>query len=565
MKFEVFRKITLCGFIVVLIFSGIPIFAESDVEAPYELPTMTADEEIRSHKGYDIPEKAEEKIAELTVTSTEAVSYGLEHSKVLETLDKKISLATITLIMTSDNRTEIKEAQNTIDDAKEIIHENNVKLAQAQSELNQAQAALDAGVTPVTLPLVDGNGTPLVDAQGNPIVLTPGSHIRTSLGTLPSPALAPAMADALAAGIITKIQSSLDTKQAQIDANTTALVSASTTLDLKEKEFKSVLSNVSDSLGMKLQNSSNVQFTADEASDLMLTMAGVNLDVTRYAKRIYKNQIAMLIQKDYHDALLASKTLDLKKTAEERGKTQYDLIELSYQNGMKSKQDLLLSKMYYDSTRIATRVAEADYTNCLTTLKKDMNLNLDCALTLVEPTVSLSNPISLEEALISGTTNRIEIQKCLGQLQIMKLNYALLEKRPASIKDTNAETEAHFQMEEAELNLDITKNTVASEIRQSYENLMSMQEAMLYTDELVAEAKEVVEISKLKYEQGFGADNALLQSLNLEASSGTIIELIAAEEKLSEIEENVAKIRYNYIMAKIKYYNDAALLNVLED
>ena len=563
MKFEVIRKIALCSAITLLISSGIPIYAESTVEAPYELPERTAEEEMRIYKGFDVPEKVEEEITEMTATCAEAVSYGLEHSIMLETLEKKISLATITMIMTNDNQSEIKDAEEQLNIAKDILNESSTKLSLAQTELNQAKTALKAGLTPVSLPLVDVVGTPLVDAQGNPIVLAPGTPIRTSLSTLPSPALAPSMVDALADAIISNIQSSLDSKQAQIDSNTVALVSASDTLDLKEKEFNSVLSDVSNSLDMKLQNTSNVQFTATEASDLMLTMAGVNLDVTRYAKRIYKNQIAMLIQKDYYDALLAAKTLDLKKIAEERGQTQYNLVNLSYQNGMKSKQDLLLSKMYYDSTQIATRVAEADYTNAMTTLKKDMNLNLNCTLTLIEPTMPSLEIVDLEDALTSGLTNRIEIQKCLGQLQIMKLNYAILEKRPTNLEKPKAETEARLQMEEAELQLNITKNTVASEIHQSYENLMAMQDALSYTDGLVEDAKKVVEISKLKYEQGFGADNALLQSLNLEASSGTIVELIAAEEKLSEVEENASKIRYNYIMAKIKYYNDAALLDAL--
>lgn len=565
MKFKISRKIVLCSAITLLISSCVPIYADSTVEAPYELPERTTEEELQINKGIEIPKKVEEEITELTATCAEAVAFGLEHSIMLETLEKKISLATLTLIMTNDNRAQIRNAQDQIDAAKGVLAENSTKLNQAQTELNQAKNALKAGLTPVSLPLVDVSGKPLVDAQGNPIVLKPGMPIRASLGTLPSPALAPAMADVLANGIIANIQSSLDSKQAQIDSNAVALVSASETLDLKEKEFKSVISDVSDNLDMKLQNSSNVEFTADEAGDLMVTMSGVNLDITRYAKRIYRNQIAMLIQKDYHDALLASKTLALKKIAEERGQTQYNLVNLSYQNGMKSKQDLLLSKMYYDSTQIATRVAEADYTNAMTTLKKDMNLNLDCTLTLVEPTISSLDIVGLKDALNSGMTNRIEIQKCLGKLEIMKLNYALLEKRPNNLAKPNAETEARIQLEEVELELDIIKDTVASEIRQSYENLMAMQDAQSYTEGLLADAKEVVEISKLKYEQGFGADNALLQSLNLEASSGTIVELIAAEEKLSEIEESASKIRYNYIMARIKYYNDAALLSALEN
>lgn len=561
-----FSKIALCSTVTVLLSTCLPGFAESDVNAPYSLPSYTVEEALNSANGIIVEEsKSEAPVKKITLTSNEAVQYGLEHSDTLKTLDKKLDLATITLIMTNENKSEIQDAQEKIDAAQEVLYSNNLLLSQAQTDLNNAQTALNAGLTPIDLPLVDAIGAPLVDVNGNPITITKGTHIRTALGTLPSPALPSPLADALAAGTIASIQATLDGKQAEINSKSAALQSASETLSLKEKEFNSVLSDVSDSLGMKLQNSSNVVFTADEASDLMVTMAGVNLDITRYAKRIYRNQIAMLIQKEYNDALLADKKVLLKQKAEQRGKVQYDLTKLSYDNGMKSNQDLLLSKMYYNSTQIATRVALSEYKNAMYQLKKELGLNYDCELTLVEPVLSSNEVVSLEEALKSGTTNRIEIQKCLGQLQITKLNFSLLEKRPSNLSDGNAAMEARLQMEQAELALNITKDQVTSEICQSYENLMAMQDGLVYAEDLIKDATDAVSIAKLKYEQGFGADNALLQSLNIESSSGTIVELIATEEKLLEIEEKVATLKYNYIMAKIKYYNDAALLSVLEN
>ena len=60
--------------------------------------------------------------------------------------------------------------------------------------------------------------------------------------------------------------------------------------------------------------------------------------------------------------------------------------------------------------------------------------------------------------------------------------------------------------------------------------------------ELINNAEEVVRIARLKYEQGFGAENALLKQLNLQESSGTMAELIAAQEKLAEVEAQVAQI-----------------------
>lgn len=78
--------------------------------------------------------------------------------------------------------------------------------------------------------------------------------------------------------------------------------------------------------------------------------------------------------------------------------------------------------------------------------------------------------------------------------------------------------------------------------------------------DLIKDAEEVVSIAQLKYDQGFGAENSLLKQMNLETSSGTMIELIAAQENLANIESKVAQIRYNHTMAKVKYLNDAGIL-----
>jgi len=292
----------------------------------------------------------------------------------------------------------------------------------------------------------------------------------------------------------------------------------------------------------------------------MVTMAGVNLDVTRYAKEIYKNQIAMLIQKNYYDALYAEKIYFLKKTAMERGLKQYDMAKLSYENGMKAKDDMLLGKMYYDGTVIALNLAEANYKNALYELKKNMNLDMNTEITLTDSMQKDVTAESLEEGLKSGLTNRIEIQQILGQLTIYQLNEELLNSRAEYRNNSRALTEARLLKKGAEIELERTKTNLKSEISQSYETMVAAGKMLESSGELINNAEEVVRIARLKYEQGFGAENALLKQLNLQESSGTMAELIAAQEKLAEVEAQVAQIRYSYTMARIKYKNDSGIL-----
>jgi len=259
------------------------------------------------------------------------------------------------------------------------------------------------------------------------------------------------IAETVVPQVVEKAQSQLGLKQDSIDEGRMAINEAEKTLKLKQEQFNGVMKDTSEKVGTKIDFNTVISLDANDAGKLMVTVAGVNLDVTRYAKEIYKNQIAMLIQKNYYDALHAEKIYFLKKTAMERGLRQYDMVKLSYENGMKAKDDLLLGKMYYDSTIIALNLAEANYKNALYELKKNMNLDMDTEITLTDSMQKDVTVESLEEGLKSGLTNRIEIQQLLGQLKIYELNEELLNSRAEYKSNRRAINEARLLKKEPRL------------------------------------------------------------------------------------------------------------------
>ncbi|HAQ40997.1 MAG TPA: hypothetical protein DCM73_09300 [Clostridiales bacterium] len=526
------------------------------VTAPYKLPDETDDKSADkskdkdSDKTSDEEETAEQKPKEvMNLTAESAVKYGLEHNKSLEILDNKIKIAMITSQNASKNSRDLKDAKNALNDASNELYDKRKQLDEAQDGLDQAGKLLDAGRAPQSVPFKD--------AGGSPIVIPAGADIASELVKNGYP---PEMAPGIASEIISQIRGGLSGSQGSIDEAGIAISEAQKTLDLKREQFKDVLKDTSEKLDVKMDYGSFVTLDANDASKLMITMAGVNLDVTRYAKEIYKNQIAMLISKNYYDALHTQKILELKKIARDRGEKQYNVVKLSYDNGMKSKDDMLLSKMYYDGTIVEYNLAEANYKNVVTVLKENMNLDMDTEITLADSMLNDVTEEKLEEGIKSGLTNRLEIQQTLGQLAIYQLNEKLLNSRAEYKSSARAAREAKLLREGAELQLDQVKTKVRSEVSQSYESMVAVGKMLEASKDLVSNAEEVVRIANLKYEQGFGVENSLLKQMNLEQSSGTMIELIAAQEKLAEVEAQVAQIRYNYTMAKIKYQNDAGIL-----
>lgn len=502
------------------------------VLAPYALPSNSDNEKLE--KPVDTSNNGNVKKI-LNLTAESAVTYGFENNTSIEILENKIQIANIASQNANSNANDLKDAKKLLKDAKNELFDKTRQLEAVNNLLNNGKAP---------------SAIPYVDTSGNSIIIAAGSNIKE---ILIENGYSDAVAEAKASAIIKKYQTSLSESSA-------AIIEAETTLDLKQEEFKAILKDASETLDTKINYGSIVGLDADDASKLMITMAGVNLNVTRYAKGIYRNQIAMLIQKNYYDALYAEKIFKLKKIAKERGEKQYNIVKLSYENGMKAKDDLLLSKMYYDGTIISCSLAEANYKNAIFELKENMNLDMNTEITLEDSMLKDVTEESLEDGLKTGLTNRIEIQQTLGQLMIYELNEDILNSRAEYKAHSKGIKEAKLLREGAQLQLDKIKTTVKSEINQSYETMVATGKMLEASNELVKNAEEVVRIANLKYEQGFGAENALLKEMNLQESSGTIVELIAAQEKLSEVEAQVAQIRYSYTMAKIKYQNDAGIL-----
>ena len=536
-----FKKVIAYICVVAISISVInPVYAETEND---ELLNSKDDE--TSQETVDLEEKETEE-EPLKLTAESAVEYGLEHNKTIEILENKIQIALISSKNAKTNSSDLSDAKELLRDAENELFDSKKALEAGKEDFEKAVSALKMGIAPMNLSAKDSEGEAFVIKAGSSILQAFMQNGFTETEA------AKEMSDL----INDFVSSSQDT----YNYSSAALEAAETEFEIKEEEFKAILEDTSETIDTKINYGSVIDLDADDAGELMIKMAGVNLDVTKYAKDIYKNQIAMLIQKNYYDALYAGKVYDLKKVAMERGEKQYNTIKLSYENGMKAKDDLLLSKMYYDSTIISCRLAEADYKNSLYELKENMNLDMNQEIILDDSILKEVTEENLEEGLKSGLTNRIEIRQSLGQLVIYELNEEILNSRAEYKPYTKGLKEAELLREGAELELDKTKTSIKSEINQSYETMVATGEMLEAANELIANAEEVVNIAKLKYEQGFGAENSLLKQMNLQESSGTIIELIAAQENLAEVESQVAQIRYSYTMAKIKYLNDSGIL-----
>lgn len=435
------------------------------------------------------------------LTIADAVYIGLENSVILDQVENQIKISQL--------------SQDKANHVSRKLKRGDRDLRDGSKELNQAESAYEAGFVPqdITLP----NGT--VIKQG------------TNIDSLPTE---------LQGGIKEGIESSLGTARDQLDRGNLSMLNG--------------LQDAGANISTKLDIASLEALGLDGTRDVLTVMADINLEVTQASFDIYKNNIALLIQKNYYDVLQAKRLIEVREKAMERGKKQYEFAKLGYEEGLKSKDDMLMANTYYNSTKILYEKAVGEYDKALLELRKNMNVGYDVQLDLEDVLVEEIEDVDLEEGLLEGMKKRIEIKKSLGEVVVYNTN--LDEVKTLYSPNTFQYKETELQRDKAVIGYEQAKIEVESSVRQSYGDVMNVAKMLEATKGMKEEAEENLEIARLKYEEGFGISNSLLTSLNLEDSSGTILEVLAAEEKLAEVEENIIKIIYNYNLARMKYYND---------
>jgi len=450
------------------------------------------------------PIQAQEAGEIKSYTIEEAIKTGLENSITLKQIKNQIDISEL-----ADKKAKYNKKK--LDDASE-------KISKAKDSINEAEKLLDENVLPVDVTL-PGLGT-------------------ISKGTdLDDLNLDEATKSAIKSGVRQKLEES------------------SNMLDSGENKLEEALKEAGVTLGDKLNFSDLGSLTVKDTGDLMTTMTGIQSELTKASYDIYKSQIAMLIQKSYYDALKAEKMLEVKKKAMERGERQYNFTKEGYEKGMKAKDDVLLANIYYIGTKLEYQKAEGEYKNALIELKKNMNIPLDTEIKLEDVIIEDVIEENLEEGLASGLKNRLEIKKAVGEFTIYQLNFNITKRKYPKI--TFQYKEAELLKEKAAQALEAVSLEVESSIRQSFENMNTAGQMLKEAKLMVEQAQESLEIAEYKYKEGFAIeDNPLLKKLNIEASAGTIVEVLAAEENLSQIEQNVVEIAYSYNLARVKYLND---------
>lgn len=466
-----------------------------------------------------------EEAKSMTLTLDEAVKTGIQNSLTMEKVNNQAKIASLVKTNAESNKTDINDADWDLTDAEYRLDDGRDKIYSSLDQLDSAQALLDSGYSPIAIPAYG-------ISKGDPVT---------------NPA------------IIAAIQSQLDANRKTLNSSLKKLDESSQEYLSGKSDYNKVMQFAMTNIANKLGSSTITSLDSDSLATLLVEMAKVQERVTNYSVSIYKNQIALLIQNSYFEALKQNKLLETKEKAVERGKMQFEFADYAYEVGAKSKDDRNLAKMYYDSTLMAYDLQVKEANNAMLELKKNLNIPFDTELTLKEVPLNIEKGFDVEKGVQSGLTARLEVKKAIAEWELSGDLKTAVEDSAYKESD-NEYKEADLLVKKAEIGVRDTKLQVETGIRTSYETVSAMEKVAKKSLDLKENAEETLEIAKLKYEVGFGADNAMLKQMNLQDVSGTMVEVINAEENLTSVEEKMIEATNGYNLAKMKYLNDIGVL-----
>lgn len=299
----------------------------------------------------------------------------------------------------------------------------------------------------------------------------------------------------------------------------------------------------------RIDNLANAQVV-----ELYQTKAALGLEVTRLGVEEARKQYALLTRQKYYEVLKAQRLVEVKKAAVRRAENQYQMAKDSFEAGFRAKDDMLMAQAQLSLLKADLVNGQNTLHQAEIALKQVMGLDQKTLIKLEDDFTVERSITPLETGLEQALTNRVEIKKSEMELEVAKINMELAKRY--TTPNTFDFRQIQLDLVNAQWGLEQQKQTVQSEVYGSYQTVLATGEMLDYVQESVKQAQEAVDIAAYRYQEGYGIPSSVLKSLNMEDAGGTIFEVLAAEEKLSEVEEKVVEIVYGYNLAKSKYEVD---------
>ncbi|MGZ0051770.1 TolC family protein [Brevibacillus gelatini] len=322
------------------------------------------------------------------------------------------------------------------------------------------------------------------------------------------------------------LQTNNTLQNARIDAKNADLneVLSYTTSAEMSKDMINSLENIKDQL-----NAAKAKYVGNAQGEINKKLNALTVKAT-------ESKIRLGAQNAYYNLIFAQDDYELKQQSLKRAEAQLKVAKAAFDVGTKAKTDVLQAEMGVAGAKAALTSAA----NAVEVARMELNDFLGVDLNKKWKIVSNNKqvaPISLtmEQAQAQALSKRVEMAKVQEELNLAELNVKLIEEYSAL--STLQGRQARNNVEKSKMAIEEQKRTISKEVAQAYLNLSAASEAIEFQKKAKDAAAESYRLTNLRFENGLA----------------TTLEVIQAEEELSDRENQYQKAILNYNLAVVNF------------
>lgn len=277
-------------------------------------------------------------------------------------------------------------------------------------------------------------------------------------------------------------------------------------------------------------------------SQLELKQAELQFRKAANQYALAKQDVAQVVEEAFYSVLRAEAALRSAEDALARAKKQDEIVQRKFDSGIAPELDLIEARNNLTARQAELAQAISDLEISRMRFNRALGRPLLAPVSLVQEDTTYDEvAIGLEEAIEYALTNRFELIAGAAEVKLREEEVVLKDN------DYTPEMEKRrirYALERAKLNQKDLEMQIQLSVRESYSQLIRAQSQIALLQGKVELAARRLEIAEVRYNAGLS----------------TIVELIDAQNALSDAEAQATAAIYDYNLAKANFYRSIGKL-----
>jgi outer membrane protein TolC len=271
--------------------------------------------------------------------------------------------------------------------------------------------------------------------------------------------------------------------------------------------------------------------------------ADINLDIAKRNKEENKRKLALDVKKAAYKLVLLKKEKELEEKKLVNLKVSLETIKTKLKLGLITENDVIDSENKVDNKKNYLTELEGKYSIAVMEFKRLLNLPYDEKNVLISDVYiyTLIKDFDVNEAISTAIANNLDLHKRNKALEIKNM---IMEIDKVYFNQGNSTYDsANYDLESAKLDVDGAKRQMEDNIRNKYNDLLTLEDKINITDRYEKLVQKKVKFAEVKYKNG------LISKEMLQAEKEKLLDA-GYQKQVAVFNYIISRVDFDYLLGK---------------